>query len=300
MVALTQTPFAGLVLVAPILAFANEIGEYIPFELPEIDEPTGGVWLFWFVPLLLVAGFALSIVLNLIRVLLSDWNLTIRRTSAGLRREAGLLSTVSVAATIPRVQIVRISQGLLERFASLRTVTLATIGSSNFVVPGCDVHQAADVRSLALAGSDGVDRLDRMVSPTEVFLRTRNTAIVVWVLIVVLWWSIGWWAFGLIVFVPWVWATTRRRVRLRRWGVGTDALADRRELVGWQRSELLIRKANGVTLRQSLFERKRELGTVIVQTAAGSVSIGMIPIAQACELRDQILFQVETDHRPWM
>ena len=70
--------------------------------------------------------------------------------------------------------------------------------------------------------------------------------------------------------------------------------------MGWRRQEVLIRKLNGVTVQQSLFERKRGLATVTVATAAGAVHIGMIPLDQAELLRDEFLRSVETDRRAWM
>jgi len=299
-IALTQTPFAGLVLIAPLFAVADDLAQFVPFDLPEVEEPTAGRWLLWFVPLALVAGLVFSVLLNLVRVLLSDWNLTLRTTAAGLRRDAGLLATTSVAATIPRIQLVRIHQGMLERFASLRTVTLNTVGAANLNLPGCDSEQTATIRRLALTESAGVRELDQRVAPENVFLATRNTAVVAALGAIVLWVTVGWWSLLAFVSVPYVWLATRRRVRLRRWGCAVDALAQHREFVGWDHQELLLRKVNGVTVRQSLFERKRDLATITLSTAAGSMSIGMITLAEASALRDHALGQVETDQRAWM
>lgn len=299
-IALTQTPFAGLVLLAPLFAVADDLGQLIPFDVPAFDDPTVGLWLLWFVPLVLALGLVFSVALNLVRVLLADWNLTLRTTAAGLRRDAGLLSTTSVAATVPRVQMVGVHQSLLERWASLHTVTLNTIGAANLQLPGCDHQQMTTVRALALAESDGVNELTERVAPQNIFLATRNTALVATLAAIALWFGIGGWSLVSLVAVPYVWFATRRRVRLRRWGVGIDALAQHREFVGWDRQELLLRKVNAVKVRQSFFERKRDLATIVLTTAAGSVTIGMITLAQASQLRDHVLHQVETDPRAWM
>ena len=299
-VALTQTPFAGLVLIAPLVAFASEIGEFVPFDLPEIEAQEPGGWLLWFVPAVLLGGFLVSVLLNLVRVLLTEWDLTIRSTESGLRRDAGLLSTTSVAAPVPRVQMISLRQGVLERAASIRTVRLHTIGATNFAVPGCTEQQAETLRSLVLADSPGVENLTERVSTAQVFRDTRNSAAGAAPVGLVLWFFVGWWSLLIVALVPLEWATARREVRLRRWGWTAEAVADHRQLFGWRRHELLIRKLNGVTVRQSLFERKRDLATVTVATAAGTVSIGMIPIGQAELLRDEFLRSVETDRRAWM
>ena len=193
-VALTQTPFAGLVLIAPLFAFASEIGEYIPFDLPELEARDPGAWLIWFVPAILLGGFLVSVLLNLVRVLLTEWDLTIRSTASGLRRDAGLLSTTSIAAPVPRVQMLSLRQGLLERAASLRTVRLDTIGATNFVVPGCSEAQAQTLRSVVLVDSAGVNRLDERVSTAQVFRDTRNAAVGAALVGLVLWFFVGWWS----------------------------------------------------------------------------------------------------------
>lgn len=299
-IALTQAPFAGLVVVGPLVALADDIGRFLPFGLPEIEDPTAGPWLYWFIPLLLLGGLLISLLLNIVRVLLAEWNLTVRSTSAGLRRDAGLLSTTSVATTLPRIQIIGIRQGLLKRLASLHTVTLRTIGVSKFQVPGCDEDEVAALRRLALDDSVGVEVLDQRVSDAEVFRVTRNALVGATVVSTLAWFTVGWWSVLALLAVPIVWALVRRSVQLRRWGWSTDALADRRELLGWEKTELLMRKINTITVRQTLFERKRGLATVQFATASGTLSIGMVPALLAETLRDQALFHVETDRGAWM
>jgi len=299
-IALSQSPFAGLVLVAPLFAFADQLGRAVPFGLPDLDEPTGPGRLLWFVLLALTVGLVFSVTLNLARVVLTEWNLTLRSTAAGLRRDAGLLSTTSVAAPIPRVQIVRTRQGLLERWWSLHRVNLATIGNTNIALPGCSAEQMHMVRRLVLSGSDGVEVFDQYVSKAEILLRTRTAAVLAVLVSASLGFVIGWWALLALLTVPYVAARTMRLVRLRRWAITSDTVGIQRAFVGWQREEALLRKVNGVTVGQRLFERSRGLATVTFSTAAGAVTIGMIPLEQAELIRDVALQSVETDRRAWM
>ena len=61
-----------------------------------------------------------------------------------------------------------------------------------------------------------------------------------------------------------------------------------------------MRKTNSVTVRQSLFERKRDLATVSLKLANGEVTIGMIPLEQARSVRDRAIYVAETDERAFM
>jgi putative membrane protein len=64
--------------------------------------------------------------------------------------------------------------------------------------------------------------------------------------------------------------------------------------------QALLHKTNTVDITQSIFERRRGVAAVRLTTAAGAVTIGMIPVAEANAVRDTILHAVETDTRPWI
>lgn len=298
-IALTQMPLSGLAVIAPLFAFGDSIFERVPFDFPEIDFEVGA-WLFWFVPVALLGVVIVSMIVNLLSVLLNSWNLTITSTAAGLRRDAGLLSTTSRASSTPRVQRVSLSQGPIERLVGLRSTTLHTLGEGDFEVPGCTAEQAADLREIALDGSDGVHALERRVSMLQVFKDVRNASVLFVALAIGLWFVIGWWSLLFLVFIGTTWMSSRRQTRLRRWGIDADAIGDRREFVGWQSDEALLRKVNAVTVRQSLFERKRGLATVHLSLAGSTISIGMIPLEEARAVRDRALFVAETDRRAFM
>lgn len=250
---------------------------------------------------MLLAVVVTSVLLNVVRVFLVDWDLRVTRTPQGLRRNAGLLSKTSVASSLPRVQRLKVSQRMLERTLGLHTTRLQPVGEAEFVVPGCSVDQVSLLRSLALDGSQGVRVLDRRISPLEIFRQTRNAVVVVGPIGIGL--AVAWnpWAILVLVFIPVTWLRARRIVAEYRWGLAHDSLARYRRLLGWSKEETLLRKTNGVIVRQSLFERKRNLATVRVDLAGGTaLSIGMIPLRDAIAVRDRALYVAETDPRPFM
>ena len=259
----------------------------------------------WFIPVAIVFVLVASTLLNLIQTALQDWNLTVTRTASGLRRDAGLLSTTSVASSLPRVQQIETTQGVVERLFELNTTTLRNIGDADIRVPGCTEDQVEKLRELGLDGSEGVSILDRKVSPLAVFKATRNATFIFIPITIGLFFVVAWWPLLVLLLIPWVWFDTRRRTRLRRWGLSDDAIADRREFVGCATEESLLRKINSVTVTQSLFERKRGLATIEIRLAgralsSGSISIGMIPLGEANAVRDRALYVAETDTRAFM
>ena len=302
-VALTKAPFSGLAVLAPLVAFGDDIIDFVPFDIPEVSLSVG-LWLVWFIPVAILIVLIGSVLLNLISTLLQDWDLTVTRTASGLRRNAGLLSKTSVASSLPRVQRIEVDEGVIERFFHLHTTTFHNIGDADMRVPGCTEDQVAELRQLGLDGALGVSHLDRLVSPLEVFKATRNAAVFFVAVAIGLFFAVQWWALLVLLLIPWVYLDTRRRTRLRRWGLSSDAIADRHEFVGRKTDEVLLRKINSVQVTQSLFERKRDLATVEIELAggafSGSLSIGMIPLSEAKAVRDQALFVAETDTRAFM
>ncbi len=305
-IAFTHAPFSGFAVLAPLFAFGDEIFERLPFDInfDGIDFDVGA-WLIWFIPLALVAVLLASLLLNIVQTVLRDWNLRVTRTASGLRRDAGLLSTTSVASSLPRVQRIETAQGLFERWVGLQELTLHNIGDADMFVPGCTAAEAEDLRQLGLDGAEGVSSLDRRISPLAVFKATRNMSVVATALAIGVYFVLSWWSLLFLLLIPLVWLQSRRSTRLYRWGIGEDAIADRAEFIGWRRNESLLRKVNSVQVRQSLFERKRDLATVTIEFAGGTLSggqiaIGMIPIAEAQAVRDRILYVAETDTRAFM
>ncbi len=296
-VGLTQMPLAGLVVVGPLLTVRDQVLGNLPFDLALPDVSKFGLLA---VSALVVGGLTVAVLLNMARILLTDWNLTVTNTPAGIRRNAGLLSTTSVVSSVPRIQQFNVRQSWLERLHGLHTVVLNTIGTNSIGVIGCDEHHVMTLRDLAMDESTAVEVLDKPVSAKVVFLHTRNAAVVAAAVAAGLWFAVSWWALLAFSPVAVIWLSTRRRARLRRWGLIHDAVADRRQFIGWRRQDVLLRKVNGTQIRQTLFERKRGLATVKLQTATGAVSIGMIPLADAKAVRDRALFVAETDRRPWM
>ncbi len=300
---LSRVPFSGLAFLAPVFAFGDEIVDRIPFDAPDIEVRVG-LWLLWFVPLAIIGVAIFGLILNLIGTFLREWDLRVIQTESGLRRDAGLLSTTSVASNVSRVQSVETRQGLLQRAFGLQHITLHNIGEGDFLVPGATAEEVARIREVGLAESTGVENIDRHTSSAEVFKNTRNAVVFFAALGFPLFFFVGFWVFLLVIPMVIVWVSSSRSVKLRRWGIDGDSVALRNELLEWRTHEALIHKANGVAIRQSYFERSRGLATVEVRLAGGilngSISIGMITYEEALAVRDHVLYIVETNRRAFM
>ncbi len=298
--ALTMSPWAGVALIVPLWLGLQQALEPVADDIsdaaPDVDVDGLGWWL---VPIIVIAAPLFIVLLNISRVFFADWQLALRTDATTLRRTSGLLSRFSTTSSVARVQVLTSRQNWLQRRAGLREVHLSNIGEGDISLVGCRDGEFA--AAAVAAGLSPIDHLalDRRVHPAEVWLRVRNTAIVASLVTVAAALVVGWWATLVMLVVLPVWWTIRRHVRTHRWSLGAE-LATTSRVISSSTEQALLRKANVVRVTQTIFERRRGLGRVEVVTAAGTISVGMIPIDEAYAARDVILHGVETDHRAWM
>ena len=298
--ALTMSPWAGLALVPPLWFGLQQALEPVADDLSEATPDVDVDRLGWWLALIVVIAVPLFVLLlNLARVFFADWQQALRTDSTTLRRTSGLLSRFSTTSSVARVQVMTSRQNWLQRRAGIRDVRLSNAGDGDLRLIACrDEEFAATAEAAGLHPSDRI-ALDRRVHPAEIWLRTRNTAIVAVAVGAAAAFLVGWWATLVLVVVPWVWWSSRRHVRNHRWSLGTELVTSSR-VISSSTEQALVRKANVVRVTQTIFERRRGLGRVEVATAAGTIGVGMIPLDEAQAVRDVILHGVETDHRTWM
>lgn len=297
---LTRPSFAGFAVLVPLLAFGDEVADLVGISPPNIDSPEPTLGMIWLLPVIAVlvtlAGFAL----NLLQTIVTEWNLTLTLRDRGFVRESGLISRRSTATTIDRVQRIEVRRNPLETRVGIQRVALPTIGPGDLSLPGTDAAELAELRRLVIDPDATVEYLDRAVSPLAVFLATRNATIFAVLLVAALFSPLGWWSLAALWIVPWTWWSSRRQQRRRRWGLGREGVAQHHEFITIHTEELMLRKVNGVAVKQGLFERKRGLATVHLQTADGGISIGMLPLGEAYAVRDRALMVAETNTKAWM
>jgi len=78
-----------------------------------------------------------------------------------------------------------------------------------------------------------------------------------------------------------------------------DGLVRRSGTLGYRTVALLYRKVQRVTVSQSPLQRRKNLATLRVYMASGSVRVPFIERELARQLRDIILYKVESSNKAW-
>lgn len=300
----TSLPWAGLVALAPIIAFGEEFDTFLSLgdridSVVEQGGEIGGASAAGFV-ILVVGTFvvitALGALLQITREFLTNWDLTLTRTATGLRRTAGLLNTTSRSSTLRRVQSIATRDAPPQRWIGITHLRLRTFGDSDISLPGSSPDEVAEIRSIVF-GTASPPPLDRSISRWWVYRTVRSMVFIALALAVILWFAVGWWSTLAGLLVPIRFAAARRQWRLRRWGIGHGRIAESYELITRHSADVPMHKAQVVTVSQSRFERRRGLATVDVQTAGGHLAVPMIEADDAAAVRDLVLDVAETDGR---
>ncbi len=318
-VGLARWPLAGLVVLGPLVAagadiaetFAEQLGGFLPDGLV-VEEELDSLSTSAIVGLLLLVVAVAALLgwtLQVLRSILTDWNLTVTQTAEGLRRDAGLVSRRSHASKTRRIQSVDWQQSPVERLLGISRLRLQIIGEGDLVVPGADEADVSTLNAIAFGGatSDSPPP-DRGVSSAMVFLAVRNAAfaMVASVLGLVVLSRLSpeidwrWWMVTPLLIVPLQLASSWWRWRNLRWGANSGRIVRTERFVGRHRVEMENIKAQMVSVTESPFQRRRSLASVTVSTPEGGMSVPMLANDEAGDLRDLVLAGIESDSRAWM
>ncbi|MGI9604834.1 MAG: PH domain-containing protein [Acidimicrobiales bacterium] len=299
-VGVAQSPWTGLALIPPIAIVADDLGGTLGVSFPEFSEREFGVWIIWVAVLVFVVGTILGSLLQVVREIIANYDLTLTQTATGYRRTSGLFSKTSRASSLPRIIQLRTTQNLAQRRLGITNLTLPTIGSGDLVLVGSTTEEIEGVRNRVIDSDARVDTLDRRISPLAIFLAVRNAVVILLIGMAVGLVTIGWWGLAVWILLPVAVYTSRRSHRRTRWGVSEGGIALHDETFTAVRRDMALRRVQTATVRRSFFERRRGLATLHLAAAEGGVSIRLIPIEEAEALRDLTIGVVETDRRAWM
>jgi len=314
-IGLGSWPWAGLVVIFPLLAVVDELSELtgldvlgrITNRLENVEANGLGqtvspglliVSILAFVAVATLFGWLFQI----IRSMLTNWELTLTRTATatgdGLRRDSGLLNRTTISANLARVQNLRVSQNLIQRLLGIHHLTLHITGETNIQIPGSPAQEVARIAELALPSGQPV--LDRQVARSYV-LREFRTGVFLAVPVAVLTaLALGWWAVLALLIPAQALVAGFLYWRSMRWGFTERRIGYRHGVVNQRWHHLEYIKTQTVSVRQSWFERRRDLATFSIRSAESEFTIPFLDKEEAEALRNMVLVHVESSNRSWM
>ena len=310
----------ALIIVAFIGPVMEQVGDNIELAVEnalqsanldsfQLDFGTGAL----LVATLIFAAVLLLVTVSIATAFLRYHNFELFLDGRTLRSHSGLITRHEHSMDIEKIQTTRLQQGVVESWLGRYKMTLRqAISGRNqrsqkmFTIPVVTAELADTLRPLLLAPEAGRltqdPRADLFQSISPYFMRSRILfaglipAVIVTAVLVA--------EAGIVGLVALVWLPMVALMSWRNWRragyMHDDSEVVRRSgLLGYRTVGLLFRKVQRITISQSRYQRRKNLASLRVYMASGSVRIPYIEHETAKQLRDYILYKVESSQRAW-
>ena len=252
----------------------------------------------------LVVSILISLLFSVIKTVVANFNLEVVQNQKTIEINKGLFNKVSLSLTPSRIQNIVITTNRIKHYFGLHTLSVkqAMVNakqSKNFVIIALEKEQLKHLVDKLLINY----KSDIEQSKPRWYYK-RILALYMLVLIVVL--NIPVFVFGngmwyiniaLIVFAVLYIKITYRKSYYK---IDDEFITIGSGFVDTTTNILEIHKIQAVKLKQSIFQKRRQISSVIISTASKSVKIPYVSEAEAHSIYDYLLFKVESQDRDWM
>jgi len=229
-----------------------------------------------------------------------------------LHSKGGLLTRHEHSMELGKIQTLRLQQGILQRFLGRYRLTARQAMSGKnrsqkvFVVPVVTAELADTLRLKFLGPEAGRLTQDptstQFTSISPYYMRSRilYAGLLPAVLVcVALWSELGAASLLFLLWLPFISGMAYRNWKRAGFMHDDDEIVRRSGFLGYRTVGLLFRKVQRVTVTQSRYQRRKGLASLRLYMASGSVRLPYIDHDRAQQLRDYILFKVESSQQAW-
>lgn len=255
------------------------------------------------IPILLFLAFLLS----MISTILKYYDLQFIQTLSGFKVIAGLFNRQERSASMDKIQIIYWGNNPIKRFFKMYYLRLSQASSTvvsakqSIVVPGCYLSQLEQVKATYFPAIQWQAALQHRISKVVIFRRTLYMGMLPALLLTIFYSAAngltGLWP---LLWIPVMYWASRRYYHKWRYSVSEDALQITYGIIGTSNALLKWHKVQGIKIRQTIYQRRKNLATIYFYTAAGRLQIPYIELEKAQALQDYVLYRVERNQEPWM
>lgn len=297
----------GLIFVAAWYLYTN--AQEVGVDAEEyIDKLPAFVYGLYLVASLALVFVLVSVIISMVKTILRHYDLKLTRIERGFKIEQGLFNTVTVSALDHKIQTMSWSDSLLKKWVGIYDIKLTQAKAEHskdtkesIVIPGASKSHVSRVLSY-LFPKEEIDEIN--MKKVHISYRNRQMvfmailpALLLIVCIVLKDWQASSIALLLLIALPYYVVLKYKRIA---YGYNDELIKLKGGAFGEKNTITAIYKLQSIAKKQSPFQRKRGLATLLLQNASGNLQIPYIPEAQANAIIDIFLKKVETDNRNWI
>ncbi len=292
-----------------MIAFFLGLSQYADELLSKEKEEE--IWLFLFgsaiiVAVLTVLLFVGAFFLSLFNTVLRYYDLRVLSSSGGYTITSGLVTKTEQSAQHQKIQLLEWRNNPIKRFFGISTLYLKQAASatlkkkSTLVVPGCYLPQIEAVRNSYFVDFNKEDFKEYTISPLVIGRIVLYLGVLPSLILGGLYFMKTWWAFLYLGWIPIVWFLANLYYEKWRYAISPKGVYLTKGFLGQRAAILRWYKVQSVKLKQSPFQRRKNLATLEFSTAGGNLTIPYIQLAHAKVLKNYVLYAVERSKEDWM
>jgi len=256
---------------------------------------------------LTVAILLITIVLSTARIFFKFYRFTVFSSSKGFQIKSGLFNIKERLITFQKIQFISWKASWIRKLFGLWMLEYHVAGadetSKNLKVQ-LPVTQAAYIPLLVKDYHDFpqiTNQIHIRIHPSFIVRRLLMVGLLPALFILPLLWALSnayalfFLLYPAIIFI--VALCTQRKFRL--WAL-EDACYIKKGVFGEERILFEWHKLQSIQIRQSIYQRRKNLASVDIQTAGGNIAVHFIPLAAARQVVNFALYKTEVANKSWL
>lgn len=248
-----------------------------------------------------------SVIISLARIVFSYFDLHFLRSQNGFKIIRGLFNRKEISVPDQKIQIISWGDNLLKMLIGFKDLYLSQASSSQLgtnqliKIPGCsDTHIRQVVQ--AVMGSVNIEdisltRVDDKYFKRFVIIIASIASLLTILLIIANDLMTIPFLLALVIYFIFVRYLSFRK---KYYGYDKNTLYIQGGKWGHKANLLSIYKLQGIKIKQSPYQRRHQLCSLILFTASGNVSIPYIPLVKGRKIADDFIFTIESTKKNWM
>ena len=283
----------------------GDIGEFISSQFSQYESYMVNNALFAFLVTTILV-LIISFLFSLVNAFLKYYDLKLSMHKNGLKLVRGLLNREEITINRNKVQIISWSTNPIRKIFSMFTMRISQASSteanpkSNIRVPGSYQEQVQRIISTVFPEDKYHFDLKYKVSPVIKMRLFLFLGIIPTALGLLTYFQIQLDALYFLAILPFSWFLIKLYYSKRSYELNSEFMKNNAGLFGRRYDLTQIHKIQAVRIKQSLYQKRKKLGSVQLYTAAGHLTLPFVEIEKARALENFILYRVESDKRQWM
>jgi len=247
-----------------------------------------------------------SFFISLIRTVITNFDLRLWRTGNKYNIISGLFTRKETTATDQKIQILEWSDNPLKKLFKYVDVRLKQASSievqakKSITIPGV-THDKLNYLKVNWLGKNELGELVKQgVSIHYFYRRVLFRMIFCGIIIFNLYFIESPYFLISFLLIPYFIFTSWLSYKKKGFAFNDELFQTNKGMFGDASAIMPLYKIQSVAVKQSPYQSRRQLASLIVYTASGSLKIPYIPLELANQIHDYFMFRIEKDHRSWI